>query len=92
MLPKRTDAKIGGKVGSECRPTADGPSRFFWQYVSKIVMQYLAAQKRYNFIITDYLYKKSLNNNRGLLPFIVDSTLEQEVKEALIGYYFLWTK
>lgn len=62
------------------------------QYVSKIVMQYLASQRRYNFIITDYLYKKSLNNNRGLLPFIVDSTLQQEVKEALIGYYFLWQK
>lgn len=84
--------KSGGKWALNVDPLPMALRVLFLQYVSKIVMQYLAAQKRYNFIITDYLYKKSLNNNRGLLPFIVDSTLQQEVKEALIGYYFLWTK
>eukprot|EP00040_Diaphanoeca_grandis_P022471 m.120749 g.120749 ORF g.120749 m.120749 type:complete len:262 (+) comp28828_c3_seq1:185-970(+) len=60
-------------------------------YMMKIYFQRSASQKKYTQVITTYLYDKSMNNNQGLLPYIVDSTLQQEVKEAVIAYYFLWS-
>ena len=40
--------------------------------------------------ISQSLYFKDVGNNEAVLTSLVDSAEEEEVKEALLAYYFLW--
>lgn len=58
-------------------------------YVSKIYFGYQASKKRYNQLVADSLYNKTMNNDLGVLLYLVDSLEEQELKELLLGYHLL---
>jgi len=45
---------------------------------------------RYNSILMQSLYYKNLDNNFGVVHYLLDSVEEQELKEALLGYAFLY--
>lgn len=49
-----------------------------------------AQQSRYQNLVTNYLYNKTMDSGQGVRAYIVDSTLQQEIKEALLAYFFLW--
>eukprot|EP00035_Acanthoeca_spectabilis_P008132 m.149044 g.149044 ORF g.149044 m.149044 type:complete len:571 (-) comp14223_c0_seq1:345-2057(-) len=59
-------------------------------YASKALTQWLNAQKKYNTIITQYLFEKSFANNFTVFSYVMDSIIHQEHKEALLAYFFLW--
>lgn len=59
-------------------------------YIAKIIMQWMNAQKKYQTMITKYLYDKTHVNGKGLFTYIMDSILQQEIKESVIAYYFIW--
>ena len=40
--------------------------------------------------ISQSLYFKGIGNNEAVLTALVDMAEEEEVKEALLAYYFLW--
>jgi hypothetical protein len=41
--------------------------------------------------LADNVYFRNLNNNMGIFDYIVGTAEEQETKEALLAYYFLFT-
>ncbi len=58
-------------------------------YIVKLVLGYFRARTKYMAKMTRELYQKSLDNDLGVLQYLVDSIEEQEVKEAVLAYTFL---
>jgi hypothetical protein len=59
-------------------------------YAVKIFLGYRRARANYMARMTQELYHKSLDNDVGVLQYLVDSLEDQEVKEAVLAYFFLW--
>jgi len=59
-------------------------------YASRIFFGFKASKDRYNHLVTNSLYHKSLDNDRGVIFYLMDSLEEQELKETVLGYYVLW--
>ena len=59
-------------------------------YGSRIFFGFKASKDRYNHLVTNSLYHKSLDNNLGVIFYLMDSLEEQEFKETALGYYVLW--
>lgn len=51
---------------------------------------YLRTKQKYQLSLTERLYYKSLDNNAGVLFRLLDEAEEQEAREALLAYFFLW--
>lgn len=58
-------------------------------YVSRLVGRYLRTRKEYLARMTRDLYDKNIDNNIGVLQYLVDSLEEQEFKEAILVYALL---
>ena len=59
---------------------------------SFVIHQWLKYQRqalRYQIEINEAIYFRNLNNNAGIFDAIIGSAEEQEVKEALLAYFFL---
>ncbi len=61
-------------------------------YAVKVVLGYFRARAKYMARMTKELYHKSLDNDLGVLQYLVDALEEQEVKEATMAYFFLWNE
>ncbi|KJE91705.1 hypothetical protein CAOG_02801 [Capsaspora owczarzaki ATCC 30864] len=61
-------------------------------YLMKISFQISAQKDRYNLMMTRSIYHKSMDTQEGVMLYLTDSMLEQEFKEALLAYFFLWHK
>ena len=59
-------------------------------YGSRVFFGFKASKDRYNHLVTNSLYHKSLDNNLGVIFYLMDSLEEQEFKETALGYYVLW--
>eukprot|EP00730_Choanoeca_flexa_P003315 TRINITY_DN11360_c0_g1_i4.p1 TRINITY_DN11360_c0_g1~~TRINITY_DN11360_c0_g1_i4.p1 ORF type:complete len:527 (+),score=111.13 TRINITY_DN11360_c0_g1_i4:175-1755(+) len=59
-------------------------------YIGKIVVQFRAQQKNYYNLMTEYLYNKTQDSGDGVRCSLVESSLYQELKEAMLAYFFLW--
>eukprot|EP00039_Didymoeca_costata_P030048 m.27687 g.27687 ORF g.27687 m.27687 type:complete len:597 (-) comp7921_c0_seq2:155-1945(-) len=59
-------------------------------YAVKMVMNWKAQQTRYQNLITATLYNKFMDSDHGVRAFLVDATFEQDYKEALLAYFFVW--
>lgn len=60
-----------------------------------IVRQYgKYKNKKMNFMkeLSENLYFRNLDNNKGVFTKLIDSAEEQEFKEAVLSYYFLYTQ
>ncbi len=51
---------------------------------------YLRTKEKYQLNLTESLYYQNLDNNAGVLFRLLDEAEEQEHREALLGYFFLW--
>lgn len=59
-------------------------------YAFKLLFGYQQSQKQYQSLVSDSLYHKHQDNDRGVLMYLVDSLEKQQFKEAIIAYFFLW--
>ena len=51
---------------------------------------YLQTKQKYQLNLTESLYYQNLDNNAGVLTRLLDEAEEQENREAILAYYFLW--
>jgi hypothetical protein len=51
---------------------------------------YLQTKQKYQLNLTESLYYQNLDNNAGVLARLLNEAEEQENREALLAYYFLW--
>jgi hypothetical protein len=51
---------------------------------------YLRTKQKYQLSLTESLYYQNLDNNAGVLFRLLDEAEEQDGREALLAYYFLW--
>jgi hypothetical protein len=59
-------------------------------YSAKSLMGYLRTKEKHQLTLTQSLYYRNLDNNAGVLFRLLDEAEEQECREALLAYYFLW--
>jgi hypothetical protein len=53
---------------------------------------YLQTKQKYQLNLTESLYYQNLDNNAGVISRLLDEAEEQENREAVLAYYFLWRK
>jgi hypothetical protein len=51
---------------------------------------YQFAKTSYGLQLTQSLYYQNLDNNAGVLNHLLDEAEEQECREAILAYYYLW--
>jgi len=76
---------------------AANPSPLFWGiatgaigYGTKSYYSYVGTRQRYNLNLTQVLYFQNLDTNAGVMQRTIDEAEEQECREAILGYYYLW--
>jgi len=61
----------------------------FIGYAIKTFFGFLRVKEKYQGTLVSNLYFNSLDNNAGVIHHLIDQAEEEEVKEALLAYYFL---
>ena len=51
---------------------------------------YMRTKQKYQLSLTESLYYQNLDNNAGVFFRLLDEAEEQEAREALLAYFFLW--
>lgn len=59
-------------------------------YAFKSYTSYLNLKNKYEKNLNQSLYYQTLDGNAGVLFRLLDEAEEQECREAILGYYFLW--
>lgn len=59
-------------------------------YGARSLFGYFRTKEKYQLSLTKSLYFQNLDNNAGVLCRLLDEAEEQENREALLAYYFLW--
>ncbi len=59
-------------------------------YIIRITFGYKQSKERYHSLVTQSLYHKSLDSDRGVIYALIDAVERQEVKEMVLAYFFLW--
>jgi hypothetical protein len=59
-------------------------------YSARSYYGYQQTKQRYSFNLTQVLYFQNLDTNGGVFFRVLDEAEEQEGREALLAYYFLW--
>jgi hypothetical protein len=70
---------------------------FFWAPVAALLgygykqwYGYQVTKQTYTLQLTQSLYYQTLDNNSGVLFHLLDEAEEQECREAMLAYYYLW--
>jgi hypothetical protein len=79
--------------------TSGSPSWALWGLASgslgygyRSFYGYQQTKQRYRLTLTENLYFQNLDNNFGVLVRLLDEAEEQECREALLAYFFLWRR
>jgi hypothetical protein len=59
-------------------------------YSARGVYGYLNTRQKYQLNLTQSLYFQNLDNNSGAIHRLLDEAEEQESREVMLAYYFLW--
>jgi hypothetical protein len=59
-------------------------------YGVRSVYGYLNTKQKYQLNLTQSLYYQNIDNNAGVIHRLIDEAEEQESREAVLAYYFLW--
>lgn len=59
-------------------------------YAIKSYYNYYQTKQRYNLALAQLLYYQNLDTNSGVLFRMVDEAEEQDIRESVLAYYFLW--
>jgi len=93
----RTILNWGDDVVNIVLGTASGNPWLVWILASGALgygyQSYYGSQqlkKSYHLTLTESLYYQNLDSNAGVLTRLLDEAEEQEAREAVLAYYFLW--
>jgi hypothetical protein len=67
-----------------------GPIALVFGYGYKTWSGFQVTKQTYSLQLTQSLYYQNLDNNGGVLYRLLDEAEEQESREALMGYFYLW--
>jgi hypothetical protein len=67
-----------------------GPIIALLGYGYKQYAGYQNTRQTYNLQLNQSLYYQNLDNNAGVLFHVLDEAEEQECREAILAYYYLW--
>ena len=67
-----------------------GPFLLLGGYAYKQYSGYQVTKQTYSKMLTESLYYQSLDNNLGVITQIMDEAEEQECRETMLAYYYLW--
>jgi Protein of unknown function (DUF3754) len=67
-----------------------GPFVLLGGYAYKQYSGYQVTKQTYSKMLTESLYYQSLDNNLGVITQIMDEVEEQECRETILAYYYLW--
>jgi hypothetical protein len=67
-----------------------GPFVLLGGYAYKQYAGYQVTRQTYSKMLTESLYYQSLDNNLGVITQIMDEVEEQECRETILAYYYLW--
>lgn len=67
-----------------------GPVGLIASYGYKQYAGFQNTKQSYSARLTQSLYYQNLDNNAGVFHRLIDAAEEQECREAILGYYFLW--
>jgi hypothetical protein len=88
---------LGRWAGEEFIRSGGSPTWAFWGlatgslgYGYRSYYGYRQTRQRYRLTLTESLYFQNLDNNGGVLVRLLDEAEEQECREALLAYFFLW--
>jgi hypothetical protein len=59
-------------------------------YSARTVYGYLNTRQKYQLNLTQSLYFQNLDNNSGAIHRLLDEAEEQENREMMLAYFFLW--
>ncbi|MGD9719963.1 MAG: TMEM143 family protein [Pirellulales bacterium] len=59
-------------------------------YSARTVYGYLNTRQKYQLNLTQSLYFQTLDNNSGAIHRLLDDAEEQETREIILAYFFLW--
>lgn len=59
-------------------------------YGYKTIYQYRVSKRSYLLQLTQSLYYQSLDSNAGVMHRLFDEAAEQDIRQTLLTYYFLW--
>jgi hypothetical protein len=88
---------LGHWAGEAFLRSGGSPTWAFWGmatgtlgYGYRSYYGYQQTRQRYRLTLTESLYFQNLDNNGGVLVRLLDEAEEQECREALLAYFFLW--
>jgi len=67
-----------------------GPFMLLGGYAYKQYAGYQNTKKTYAKMLTESLYFQNLDNNSGVITQLIDEAEEQECRETILAYYYLW--
>lgn len=67
-----------------------GPVILLGGYAYKQYAGYQVTKQTYSKMLTESLYFQNLDNNNGVITQLVDEAEEQECRETLLAYFYLW--
>jgi hypothetical protein len=59
-------------------------------YIGKVFVGWSTSQKKYATLIMESVFEKFMDSGHGVRTFLMDAEHQQEFKEALLAYYFVW--
>ena len=89
--------ELGRWAGEEFIRSGGSPTWAVWGlatgtlgYGYRSYYGYQRTRQRYRLTLTESLYFQNLDNNSGVLTRSLDEAEEQDCREALLAYFFLW--
>jgi hypothetical protein len=67
-----------------------GPFLLLGGYAYKQYAGYQVTKQTYSKMLTESLYFQNLDNNLGVVTQVLDEAEEQECRETLLAYFYLW--
>jgi hypothetical protein len=67
-----------------------GPFALLGGYAYKQYYSYTVTKQTYSKMLTESLYYQNLDNNGGVITQVLDEAEEQECRETILAYYYLW--
>lgn len=61
-------------------------------YGTRSVFGYMNTKQKYQLNLTERLYYQNIDNNAGVIHRMIDEAEEQENRESILAYYFLWRR
>jgi hypothetical protein len=61
-------------------------------YAAQSFLGYQRTKAAYVYSMTQQLYYQNLDNNAGVFCRLIDEAEDEEIKEAILAYFLLWTR